>query len=75
MTRSESTAINWAFYRRRRGPECVAIGDLNGDSKPDPVVSNEQDDHIVILFGKARLLLNAPLYGELTMTCGLCSTP
>jgi hypothetical protein len=33
-------------------PECVALGDLNGDGKADIVVANLEDNDVMIILSK-----------------------
>ena len=39
------------LYNVEAEPHCVAVGDLNRDSRPDIIVSNEGDDSVSVLLG------------------------
>jgi FG-GAP-like repeat/PASTA domain len=47
-------------YPTAAGPNTIAVGDLNGDGKPDVVTSNENDSTIAVLLNRGGGRLGAP---------------
>ena len=52
-------------------PVAVAVADLNGDSKPDIIVANNEDDSVSVLLGNCNLTFN-PAPGSFP---GVASSP
>jgi hypothetical protein len=57
-------------YPAGLSPSAVALGDLNGDGKPDLAITNSYSDSVSVLFGKGDGTFNATASAILTYTTG-----
>ncbi len=49
-------------YAAGLNPESVAVGDFNGDGKPDLVVANENGDNVSVLLGNGAIITTVVMF-------------
>jgi stress response protein SCP2 len=62
-----ATRVN---YKTGLSPGCVKIGDLNGDGKPDLVVTNSNSNNISVLKNEIGISSAKPIIGQTTVCQG-----